>query len=143
MEREELIRQAKEALRYAYAPYSNFLVGAAALTDSGKVYTGCNIENAAYGATNCAERTAIFKAISEGERKIRKIAIVSAKGGPTYPCGICRQVLAEFMEEDGEILLEEAGRIQTLLLKELLPYAFRLKEEKRTCHIGEEERKSD
>ena len=119
-----LIDRAKEAMTYAYAPYSKFKVGAAILTDGGKVYTGCNIENASYGATNCAERTAIFKAVSEGETTIKKIAIVSSSGEATYPCGICRQVISEFMR-DGEFLFETLkGGIEVVPMNAIFPYSF-------------------
>jgi cytidine deaminase len=120
----ELLEIAKNAREKAYVPYSHFQVGAALLTRSGKVYTGCNVENVSYGATNCAERTAIFKAVSEGERQFDKIAIVSSSGEFTFPCGICRQVIAEFMK-DGEIIVgNDQGEIKTLQLKEVLPFAF-------------------
>ncbi len=108
MENRELVKAAFEAMKYAYSPYSGFKVGAALLTKSGRVYGGCNIENAAFGPTNCAERTAIFKAISEGEKEFVKIAVVGGKDGkPTdyfYPCGVCRQVMAEFCGGDFEII---------------------------------------
>lgn len=119
-----LLDKAYEAMKKAYVPYSKFQVGAAVLTTKGNIYTGCNIENASYGATNCAERTAIFKAVSEGETKIIAIAIVSSSGNFTYPCGICRQVIAEFMDE-GELIFENAeGEIKIITLEEILPYSF-------------------
>lgn len=118
-----LIEIAKKATEHAYAPYSNFCVGAALLTDDGRVYTGCNVENASYGATICAERTAIFKAVSEGERRFCKIAIVSKNGATAYPCGMCLQVIHEFMP-NGEVLVEENGEIVTYQVKELLPKGF-------------------
>ena len=97
---EELVRQALAAMKFAYVPYSGFTVGAALLTKSGKVYLGCNIENAAYGPSNCAERTAFFKAVSEGEREFSAIAVVGGKDGDAAdifpPCGVCRQVMQEF-----------------------------------------------
>lgn len=128
MTNDELMKIAIETTAFSYAPYSNFCVGAALLTKDGKVYTGCNIENASYGATICAERTAIFKAVSEGKRRFRKIAI-AAKGGKTaYPCGICLQVMNEFMPE-GEILLEKEGHLVSYHLKDLLPFGFALKYE--------------
>ena len=96
MENQQLIRRAMEAREKAYAPYSQFAVGAAVLTKDGQVYLGCNIENASYGATNCAERTAIFKAVSEGEKEILAVAIYSPNADSCYPCGACRQVLYEF-----------------------------------------------
>lgn len=122
MKYEKLIKEAKEAQKMAYVPYSNFRVGAALLTKSGKVYRGCNIENASFGATNCAERTAIFKAVSEGEREFQAIAIVGETES-TYPCGICRQVIAEF-GIDIEIVLEDKGEIKVFRLDEMLPYSF-------------------
>lgn len=111
-------------------PYSGFLVGAALSTEDGKVFTGCNIENVSFGATNCAERTAIFKAVSEGYHSFNKIAIVGGKKGEKelelcYPCGICRQVMSEFCNIDTfEVLLEEKGDIYKFYLKDLLPEAF-------------------
>ena len=101
---EEMIERAIEQLGYAYVPYSGFRVGAVLLTEEGKMYTGCNIENAAYTPTNCAERTAFFKAVSEGERRFRAICIVGGKDGVlteyTPPCGVCRQVMMEFCNPD-------------------------------------------
>ena len=131
----ELIEQAYQARENAYAPYSHFQVGAALLTKSGKVYTGCNIENASFGATNCAERTAFFKAVSEGEKEFSMMAIVGGKEGepesgqsgqPCAPCGICRQVIMEFCNpEEFQILLEDGkGGVKSYLLKELLPLGF-------------------
>lgn len=122
-----LVERAKEAVSNAYAPYSGFCVGAAVLTESGKIYQGCNIENASYGATNCAERTAIFKAVSEGEKKICAIAIMSKAGDFTPPCGICRQVMGEFMELDAPVILgNHVGEIKIFQLGELLPANFAL-----------------
>lgn len=125
-----LIDRAIEEMSYAYTPYSGFCVGAALLTESGEIYTGCNIENAAYTPTNCAERTAFFKAVSDGERHFAAICIVGGKGGKladyTSPCGVCRQVMMEFCEpEQFKIILaisREEYRIYTL--KELLPEGF-------------------
>ncbi|WP_278848359.1 cytidine deaminase [Megamonas hypermegale] len=120
-----LLEKAYEGRKNAYAPYSNFKVGAAVLAENGKIYTGCNIENASYGATNCAERTAIFKAISEGNRKIRAIAIVGADDEYTYPCGICRQVIAEFADENTEIILgKKSLEYIVKTFAEILPGAF-------------------
>lgn len=120
-----LLEKAYEGRENAYAPYSNFKVGAAVLAENGKIYTGCNIENASYGATNCAERTAIFKAISEGNRKICAIAIVGADDEYTYPCGICRQVIAEFADENTEIILgKKSLEYIVKTLAEILPGAF-------------------
>lgn len=123
MNNEVLIQKAKEAMEYAYACYSNFKVGAALLTKSGKVYNGCNIENASFGATICAERVAYSKAISEGEKQFEKIAIVSSRGVFTYPCGICRQFMSEF-GTDIEIVVENGSEIKVCTLHELLPNAF-------------------
>jgi cytidine deaminase len=117
---------AKDAMKNAYAPYSNFKVGAALETEDGHFYIGCNIENASYGATNCAERTAIFKAVSEGHIKIKQIAIVSDSGKETPPCGICLQVLSEFMPPDGTVLLENQGVIKRYQLSDFLPKSFAL-----------------
>ena len=107
----ELLDKAKEAMVYSYSPYSRFKVGACVLTKDGHIYTGCNIENSSFGATNCAERTAIFKAVSEGRKEFAKIAIVSSSGLKTYPCGICRQVMSEFFKGNEQIILENAGEI--------------------------------
>lgn len=124
----ELIQMALEARTHAYAPYSDFRVGAALLGKSGKIYTGCNIENASYSATNCAERTALFKAISEGEREFTAIAIVGGKGESIAqicsPCGVCRQVLAEFCPNDIRILLGTPDKIHVTSLSELFPLRF-------------------
>lgn len=119
-----LIEKAYEAMTFAYSPYSGFQVGAAVLTESGKIYTGCNIENASYGATNCAERTAMFKAISEGETKFLKIAIVSSSKDQTYPCGICRQVMAEFMPKGQVILADENRHAVVYEMNEVMPLIF-------------------
>lgn len=126
MTNQELIAYAKEGMKRAYAPYSGFQVGAALLGKSGKVYLGCNIENASYGATNCAERTAIFKAVSEGEQEFEAIAVVCSEGTKAYPCGICLQVMSEFFPE-GRIVLEDHTGVETFCVKELLPSAFQLK----------------
>lgn len=115
----------------AYAPYSRFHVGAALLTTQGRVYDGCNIENAAYGVVNCAERTAFFKAVSEGERSFEKIAVVGGLDGKlsgyAAPCGACRQVMREFCEDDFEIILFDGNQIQAYRLDELLPLGFKSK----------------
>lgn len=131
MRNEDLIREAFAAREAAYAPYSGFLVGAALLTKEGRVYRGCNIENAAYTPTNCAERTAFFKAVSEGEREFAAIAVVggakdAVKLNPCTPCGVCLQVMMEFCDpEDFVILLADAeGNIRQYRLKELLPMGF-------------------
>lgn len=121
----ELLAQAHEAKKYSYAPYSKFRVGAALLGKSGKVYLGCNIENASYGATNCAERTAFFKGISEGEKEFLAISIVGEEG-TCAPCGMCRQVMREFCDpKTFQIILEGEGKdIFLMKLEELLPLSF-------------------
>lgn len=123
---ERLLKEAHTMLEYSYSPYSDFKVGAALLTVDGKLFTGCNIENATYGATNCAERTAIFKAVSEGYKDFAAIAIVSSGGGLTFPCGICRQVMAEFSPAMLVILEDENNRPAFYTLSELLPCSFTL-----------------
>ena len=130
MKPEELLALAKQAMLGAYAPYSGFYVGAALLTASGKVYTGCNIENASFAATNCAERTAFFKAVSEGERQFTAMALVGGKGGAITglctPCGISRQVMQEFCEPEFPIYMgKEHDGYETVTLQELLPWSFR------------------
>ena len=125
MDYKKLSKIAIDARENAYVPYSKFKVGAAVITEDGTIYTGCNIENASYGATNCAERTAIFKAVSEGHKKIKAIAIVGDMSTNTYPCGICRQVIVEFSTEDIQIILvknEEEYIVKTM--EEILPGAF-------------------
>ena len=147
-DRKELVRQAFLAQQQAYAPYSEFLVGAALLTEDGKIYQGCNIENAAYSPGNCAERTAFFKAVSEGRRDFTAIAIVGNKRGEAgdycppccvvggmnkelkeyaAPCGVCRQVMAEFCKADFEILLaKDTENWKSYTLEQLLPERFTL-----------------
>ena len=125
----QLLALAKQAMEQAYAPYSGVTVGAALETLAGKVYLGCNIENAAYGPTNCAERTAFFKAVSEGERQFRAIAVVGGKNGAPEgffpPCGVCRQVMREFCAGDFLIYLQGPdGTVKTMTLAELLPQSF-------------------
>lgn len=130
----ELIQAAMEARERAYAPYSGYLVGAALLADDGEIFQGCNIENASYGATNCAERTAFFKAVSQGKRKFHAIAIVggsrTVKQGDifpdmAYPCGVCRQVMREFCGPDFRILVgRSAEDYEEYTLEELLPKSF-------------------
>ncbi|MCL1805674.1 MAG: cytidine deaminase [Clostridiales bacterium] len=129
---DDLIHQAFAARERAYVPYSGFMVGAALLTREGKVYTGCNIENAAFTPTNCAERTAFFKAVYEGERRFDAIAVVGGMSGTqagafpyTFPCGVCRQVMAEFCGEDFTIIVAKSpGDYKLFSLRELLPEAF-------------------
>lgn len=131
MDNLKLLEEAKKARLKAYTPYSNFKVGAALLTKSGKVYLGCNIENATYTPTNCAERTAFFKAVSEGEREFEKIAIAGAKDGEDAnemcaPCGVCRQVMMEFCnpKEFQIILADGENTCRVMTLEELLPCGF-------------------
>lgn len=122
----ELIKLAAEAKKRAYAPYSKFSVGAALLTDKDKVYTGCNIENVSFGATCCAERTAIFKAISEGAQKIRQMAVICDDQDYCLPCGICRQVMLEFASEDFVLAAARPdGSYRILTMDDLLPHAFK------------------
>ena len=125
MDYRKLAKIAIDARENAYVPYSKFKVGAAVVTEDGSIYTGCNIENASFGATNCAERTAIYKAVSEGHKKIKAIAIVGDMSTHTYPCGICRQVIVEFATSDMQIILvknEDDYIIKTM--EEVLPGAF-------------------
>lgn len=128
MNHQELYTLAESARNRAYAPYSHFTVGAALLSKSGKVYLGCNIENAAYGAVMCAERTAFFTAICEGERDFAAIAIAGGREGEAgdvcAPCGICRQVMAEFCASDFEIVLGPESDIKVYRLDEILPLSF-------------------
>ena len=126
----ELVIEAINAMKNSYSPYSNFKVGAALLTANGKVYTGCNIENVAFGPSICAERVAFFKAISEDEKNFSKIAVVGGKNGiissATPPCGVCRQVMREFCSDDFEILIvRENENYDKVLLKDLLPQSFK------------------
>ena len=118
-----LLQAAKEARLRAYAPYSHFPVGAAVQTAGGKIYTGCNIENASYGLTNCAERTAIFTAVAAGEQELQAIAVVANTPEPVAPCGACRQVMAEFGIQT-IIMANTKGDSHVASLKDLLPYSF-------------------
>ena len=127
--KEQLATAAKQAMLNGYAPYSGFYVGAALLCADGSVYTGCNIENAGYSATNCAERTAFFKAVSDGQREFTAIAVCGGKGGEltdafVSPCGVCRQVMREFCGDDFLVYLVTDAAIQTMTLAELLPLSF-------------------
>lgn len=128
---QDLIRRAMKAREYSYSPYSNFSVGAAILSESGKIYTGCNIESASYTPTICAERVALFKAVSEGERKFKMLALV---GGPkngekqteeiVSPCGVCRQMLYEFGKDLKVVMADNEEKYEVRMLEELLPYGF-------------------
>ena len=129
--KQELVKQALAARKFAYVPYSKFRVGAAVLAMNGAIYTGCNIENAAYTPTNCAERTAFFKAVSEGERSFTAIAVVGGPEGASEfdwcaPCGVCRQVMKEFCHEDAFqiILARSVKEYKVYTLAELLPMGF-------------------
>lgn len=129
MSDEELIALAEDARKNAYSPYSGYTVGAALLCGGGRIFTGCNVENASFGATNCAERTAIFSAVANGCRKFEKIAISGGKAGQTpdsffMPCGICRQVMREFCEDDFRILVTDGKSVLSKTLAELLPGGF-------------------
>jgi len=132
MDIKKLIDEAVEARNKAYTPYSKFKVGAAVLTKNSNVFQGCNIENASYGLTNCAERTAIFKAVSEGENGFEAIAIVGETDGPISPCGACRQVIAEFCDENTKIILANLkGEYVETSITELLPGFFSSKDLKK------------
>lgn len=120
---DELIAAAANARVHSYSPYSRYAVGAAVLTSSGRIFAGCNVENASFGATVCAERVALWKAVSEGEREFVAIAVVTVNGGS--PCGLCRQVMAEFAPRALVIVVDQAGRRRTMTVEELLPDRFR------------------
>ena len=132
MNAHELLRMAEKARNMAYTPYSGFAVGAALLCEDGTVYTGCNIENASYSPTCCAERTAVFKAVSEGHTRFSAIAVVGGKAGQAPsavcpPCGVCRQVLSEFCGRDFTVYLQDGdGKVQRFSADELLPLHFSL-----------------
>lgn len=123
----KLIDRARKARRMAYAPYSHFKVGAAIETHDRKIYTGCNVENASPGITCCAERVALFKAVSEGAKRFKRIAIVTDSHTPCPPCGACRQALYEFSPDLEVIMRGSSGKVLTLSLKSLLPSAFCVK----------------
>ena len=125
-EKKELIRMALKAREGAYAPYSDFLVGAALRAEDGRVFTGCNVENSSFGATICAERTAFVKAISEGTMEFEAIAIVSSDG-EAWPCGICRQFMKEFCDDDFKIITgDDEDSLKVYTMEEILPEGFRL-----------------
>ncbi|MCR8925489.1 cytidine deaminase [Priestia megaterium] len=129
MEPKQLIDEAIAASKQAHVPYSHFHVGAALLTTDGKIYRGCNIENASYGLTNCAERTAVFKAVSEGDKQFSAIAVVGDTDGPISPCGACRQVLAEFCDDHTQIILANLkGDFVITNINEILPGYFSSKD---------------
>jgi cytidine deaminase len=120
--RDKLVSLAAEARKKAHAPYSNFAVGAALLAKSGRIYTGCNVENASYGLSVCAERVAVFKAVSEGEREFEAIAVVTENG--VTPCGACRQVLIEFGDDIQVIVADTSGHQRAFVLTDLMPEGF-------------------
>jgi len=125
MTTDELLEKAIKIRDHAYVPYSQFQVGAALLTKSGKVYTGCNIENASYPVSCCAERVAIFKAISEGENEFQELAVAANSTRPVPPCGACRQVMSEFFPKDFKIHLTNLKRdVKSFTMEELLPFSF-------------------
>jgi len=125
MEKKDLIVEANKAREFAYVPYSNFKVGAALLSKDGQVFHGCNIENAAYSMTNCAERTALFKAYSDGITQFASLVVVADTEGPVSPCGACRQVISELCDAEMEVVLTNLkGDIKKILVKDLLPGAF-------------------
>lgn len=131
MDKNELLKIAKEARERAYAPYSQFYVGAALLCDDGSVYTGCNIENASFSPTCCAERTAIFKAVSDGKRKFSAIAVVGGKNDsdvsePCYPCGVCRQVISEFCDDEFLVITENKEKAESTAFSDILPKRFKI-----------------
>jgi cytidine deaminase len=129
VEPKQLIDEAIAASKQAHVPYSHFHVGAALLTTDGRIYRGCNIENASYGLTNCAERTAIFKAVSEGDKQFSAIAVVGDTDGPISPCGACRQVLAEFCDDHTQIILANLkGDFVITNINEILPGYFSSKD---------------
>ncbi|MGT2665787.1 cytidine deaminase [Streptococcus rifensis] len=121
----ELINQAIAASQHAHVPYSHFPIGAALVTKAGDVYTGCNIENASFGLTNCGERTAIFKAVSEGHKEFAELVVYGTSEQPISPCGACRQVMAEFFEKDMPVTLVSRNKTTVVMtVGELLPYSF-------------------
>ncbi|PEM56899.1 cytidine deaminase [Bacillus wiedmannii] len=129
MDKKKYIEEANKMLAKAYIPYSKFPVGAALVTKEGKIYTGCNIENASYGLCNCAERTAIFKAVSEGERDFSYLVITGETDGPISPCGACRQVIAEFCKPTMPVLLTNVkGDEKEVTVEQLLPGAFSIED---------------
>ncbi|MCX6998388.1 MAG: cytidine deaminase [Kiritimatiellaeota bacterium] len=129
-QRTRLLDAAERAQRNAHAPYSHYRVGAAVLTDGGKIYAGCNVENASYGLTICAERVAVGAALAAGARRVRAAAVIADGPDVPYPCGACRQVLAEFAADDAPLLVARRGHLrqaEEFTLGELLPHAFRLR----------------
>ena len=128
---EELIKRARHAQKNAYAPFSQYKVGAALLTDNGQIYSGCNVENSTYGATNCAERTAVFTAVCDGARSFQKIVVVTDSEEPVMPCGICRNVLYEFSPNMEIIAVGASGKTERIQLSALFPRGFRLEKKQK------------
>lgn len=129
MDKKQLVKKAKDALKHAYVPYSNFPVGAAVLMEDGSIYDGVNIENASYGLTNCAERTALFKAFSEGGRSVKAIAVIANTERPISPCGACRQVMSELCLPDTPVILANTkGDFFETTVDQLLPGAFTMED---------------
>jgi cytidine deaminase len=125
MEEKELLNEAVKAREFAYVPYSKFKVGAALVSKDGRIFHGCNIENAAYSMTNCAERTALFKAYSDGVSEFDTLVVTADTDGPVSPCGACRQVISELCDADMEVILTNLkGDVQRITVKDLLPGAF-------------------
>ena len=125
---QELIEKAKEAAKNAHAPYSNYHVGAALLCEDDSVFLGCNIENASFGLTNCAERTAVFSAIVAGRQKFKAMAVAALEEQTPFPCGACRQVLSEFCDHNFPVYIAEKDGFKTVSMQDLLPHSFKLKE---------------
>lgn len=123
---EQMLNIAKEVSNHSYAPFSKFVVGACVMASSGELYSGCNVENSSYGLTICAERSAIFKAISNGEKEIVAVAIYSPNTDECYPCGACRQVIFEFASNDLIVITEKDGSPKVDKITDLLPYGFKL-----------------
>ena len=125
MEWNDLLAAARAVRLHAHVPYSQFAVGAALIADDGLVYTGCNVENASFGLTNCAERTAIFQMMASGAKRIKALVVVAEGARPVSPCGACRQVMAEFAESDTPVMMANLdGQTRLATIGELLPYAF-------------------
>lgn len=143
MNNQELLCLAEQARAFSYAPYSHFTVGAALLTADGKVYTGCNIENASFSATVCAERTALYRAVAEGNRDFVALAVIGGaqgeRGGFCAPCGICRQVLSEFCNADFTVILGSVDAFELYALSSLLPLAFNGQAMKSTQEVNADE----
>lgn len=122
---QELVECARRAMQFSYSPYSKFAVGAALVTEDNEIILGCNVENASYGLSNCAERTAIFKAVSDGKKRFKKLIVIGNTDEPISPCGACRQVINEFCSPDMPIILSNLkGDIKVMTVTELLPYSF-------------------